>query len=234
MSDKDDKLRLFGKIWDGLSTPQKLLVSISLLAVLAAAFTGGFWLGDLSGNYKVASAEARYERHITELRSQLAEKSAARGYRLEIKGYDPNADATDLPDLDDAPRDDTSMLEFAQESAADSLVFKEAHEGKTSIQRPEFSPRDVGKRFDWTGYVEDVSGMDGGVELSIYADRKKPSGFRTTCYFTGELRAVFENLETGQEVTVAGVMNRMGSLVRCKLLSVGDTQTPPDQPDNDD
>ena len=104
MSDKDDKLHLFGTIWDGLSTPQKLQVSISLLAVGAAVFTGGFWMGKLSGDYKVASAEARYERQITELKSQLAKKPVATEYMLElVPDSDQASGVIGFPDLNDDP-----------------------------------------------------------------------------------------------------------------------------------
>ena len=89
MAEKDDKLHLFGKIWDGLTTPQKLLVTISLLTLLAGAFTGGVYLGNLFGSYRVASVEARYERQITELQAQLAEKPLPSGSSIEIGGGEP-------------------------------------------------------------------------------------------------------------------------------------------------
>lgn len=89
MAEKDDKLHLFGEIWDGLSTPQKLRVTISMLMLLAGAFMGGLWLGNLLGNYRVASVEARYERQITELQAQLGEKPLPSGSIIGISGGEP-------------------------------------------------------------------------------------------------------------------------------------------------
>lgn len=84
MSDKDDKLHLFAKIWDGLSTSQRFLVGISLGTSWAAVFWVGFWAGNLSADNRVESVKAIYERQITKLENQVVElKNHTHEVRLE-------------------------------------------------------------------------------------------------------------------------------------------------------
>ena len=87
MPESDSKTEIFSKIWDSLSTRGKLVFILFLAAVLGSGFWSGYWFGNLIGENKTEATEAKYEREITELKRQLADKSKQTSDNVKPQDY---------------------------------------------------------------------------------------------------------------------------------------------------
>ena len=164
---------------------------------------------------------------IENLRQSLQDKTAELRPLQVRAALAPVPRDADLPSLDAAPRDKISLHDFLKRAASsDPYPYLQ-----TSLQKTEFYGPYVGHRFEWAGFVDDIwkQGNDAlALELRPIKGWRTFNGFAdtVTCFFDrSESARVFAPLLKGQAVTVTGVMNSNGNLVKCKLLQVGDRPT---------
>ncbi|MCP3902095.1 MAG: hypothetical protein GY715_00545 [Planctomycetes bacterium] len=131
---------------------------------------------------------------------------------LEGEQADSTALTDDREAIEELPIEPRTLMEHAE------LVLA-SYEGKTSLERQRLSDRDVGKRFRWTGYVNDVSELGDSLLVSIRATRRGGPWFNQACKFSRDLQFVL-SLGIGDKVTVDGVMSELYWLGNCALGDV--------------
>lgn len=243
MADTNEALTTWSRLWDSCSSVERWVLAGALLVTHAAAFGGGMWLIYERSQNQIAATEAKYERQITDLQSQIVQAQSA---PAKVIGYDITIGIPldSVPQLADAPFDETGFQEFAR--AYWSHV--DAHREQTDLQTPDFYKLHAGTRYRWAGYVSNVA--DGGSEeLRVtIADRVEytqeehktnsaydtfvstPRMFTVSCYFEKKAEAVepIRNLQRGQWVELTGVLDNSGDLRRCKLLKTKPKENAPD------
>lgn len=231
MADTNEALTIWSRLWDSLSSIERWVLGGALAITHATAFGGGVWLIYERSQNQIAATEAKYERQITDLQSQLVQAQSAPSKVI-------GSPLDGVPKLADAAFDETNLHGFASAY----WNHAEAHRGHTKLQTPDFCAMHAGTRYQWAGYVSEVS--DGGSDELIVTitDRvdftpdmlakfrtdpkfatvakytSVPRVFTVSCYFEkSEALEPLRKLDRGQWTELTGVLDDSGNLRRCRL-----------------
>lgn len=208
----DDQLEVAGTVWDSLSTGKKIGLFIMLAGLVVGAFWAGYKVADIRHSNEIAAIQAQHSR-------QLATQSIPESQpQFRIGLLPPDAG---LPTYNDAEPSELSMSEIAAERERQT----EANQSLTSVHQKPILENYVGKRFEWSGYVSDVSRSIFDA-VPYYTVSFKPyldSQVEYKAYFVGDqYEEMTKALVPSQEVVISGVLNDRGSLTQCKFVRIHD------------
>lgn len=233
MADNSKHYETLGQLWDTMSTGQKIGFTVFATTILFAVGGIGFWFGRVSVDSRVTKIEAEktllqltHSREVARLEGDVRRERTKPAFDYEIRLLSPTEN---LPKLDDAPFDPRSITAFGK----DYQQKQQSNEGKTKINQTALG--ESGKRFEWSGFVEDVDDMRARTvgllinseevhtfkpDFSVISGEKSegPPKYRAWCYFDAEKYAHrLREFKIDDPIHLTGVMDENGSLHKCEL-----------------
>ena len=264
MAESKEHVETIGKIWDSLSTGNRILFVCFVLGLLGAVGGAGYWLGNYQTELKLAALEAKHERDLTttdrqrleqidDLRNKLSnsdrqrleqldglrsKSSSNERFRLEqiddlrskLSTHVWSKDSG-CPDLENAEPIQTSqegfLIEYLKERCENHPIAKTGidwgKDVKTTVRMGDFFRKYAKHKVLWEGMIWDVVDEGHLIRLSMVLTHKCPQTIIVNCYFAKELLSekILGSLQRGVSVSVLGVLNGNGELVKCHPPGIG-------------